>query len=81
EDGAFVEDVVNNTVIPKLIKLGFKIDPTYKFCFTNNEEKEWEEKERITTNKAIADIALTMKNAGLEMDAKYFEEQTGIPST
>ena len=22
-----------------------------------------------------------MKNAGLEMDAKYFEEQTGIPST
>ncbi len=81
EDGAFVEDLINNVVIPKLINLGLKIDANYKFCFTNNEEKGREEKERITTNKAFADIALTMKNAGLEMDAKYFEEQTGIPAT
>lgn len=81
EDGAFVEDVINNTVIPKLIKLGFKLDVNYKFCFSNNEENEWEEKKEREKNKFIADIALTMKNAGLEMDAKYFEEQTRIPTT
>lgn len=78
EDGAFVEDVINNTVIPKLIKLGFKLDANYKFCFSNNEEKEHEEIEQRDNSKVYADIASTMKTAGLKMDAKYFTEMTGV---
>lgn len=81
EDASFVENIVNTILIPKLIKLGLKIDTSYSFCFTNNEDKEWEEKEQLENNKKISDIALTMKNAGLQMDAKYFDDVTGIPTT
>ena len=77
-DGAFVEDVVNGTLIPKLNVLGFNIDTSYKFRFGNNHELvELREKEDAN-NKLTADIAKTMKDAGLKMDAKYFEERTGI---
>ena len=32
----------------------------------------------IDMNTKLSAIAQNMKNAGLQMDAKYFEEQTGI---
>lgn len=81
EDGAFLEDVVNSVLIPKLLKLGFQIDPSFKFCFSNNQEKIDERVNEDLNNKATADIAYVMKQAGLEMDAAYFTERTGIPAT
>ena len=80
EDASFIEDVINCDVLPKLRKLGFKISEGNVFAYSNNDEKEEEELEQIQYSKSFADIALTMKNAGLEMDAKYFEEKTGIPT-
>jgi hypothetical protein len=79
-DGMFLENVVNSNLIPKLIKLGFNIDQSYKFCFGNNQELLEERKREDANNQQTASLALTMAQAGLKMDAKYFEERTGIPT-
>jgi phage gp29-like protein len=79
-DGRFLERVVNDNLIPKLIELGFVIDTDYKFCFGNNAELIEERKREDANNKVTADIALTMTQAGLQMDATYFQERTGIPT-
>jgi len=79
KDGRFIEDLVNDQVIPKLRTLGFAIPEGVTFCFSNDaESEEVKEKER-ENGKTFADIALTLKNAGLTMDEKYFTEMTGIP--
>jgi hypothetical protein len=79
-DAAFLEDVVNDVLLPKLRKIGMAIPDDVKFCFSNNHELVEQRKNEDANNKLTADIALAMKNAGLEMDAKYFEERTGIPT-
>jgi len=79
-DAAFLEDVVNDVLLPKLRKIGMSIPDDVKFCFSNNHELVEQRKNEDANNKLTADIALAMKNAGLEMDAKYFEERTGIPT-
>ena len=79
KDGAFVEEFVNDNLIPKLVDVfGFRIDPAYKFKFSNNKEKQAERKAEDSMNLVTAQVAQTMKNAGLEMDAEYFEKRTGI---
>ena len=83
KDAVFIEDVVNDILVPKLINLGFKDAEKileYKFCFTNNEELQEERAFEDKANLQTAQIAQTMKNAGLQMDAKYFAERTGIPT-
>jgi hypothetical protein len=80
-DGTFVENIVNGTLIPKMIELGFNIDTTYPFKFSNNQEVVEKRMHEDANNKVTADIAKTMKDAGLKMDAKYFEERTGIKTT
>jgi len=80
-DGAFIEDVVSSILIPKLIKLGFAIDTTYKFCFSNNHELLEVRQREDANNLITAQVAYQMKQAGLVMDAKYFEERTGIVTT
>lgn len=77
-DGTFVEDIVNDVLIPKMLLHGFKIDTSYKFCFKNNQEVVENRINEDKANKVTADIAYTMAQAGLEMDAEYFEERTGI---
>lgn len=77
-DGTFIENIVNGTLIPKLINLGFNIDTSFKFKFSNNQEVVEKRKNEDANNKATADIAYVMTQAGLKMDPKYFEERTGI---
>jgi hypothetical protein len=79
-DGSFLEDVVNTSLLPKLVNLGFNIPQGYRFCFRNNQELEAIRARQDQSNKLTADIAYTMKQAGLEMDAAYFEQRTGIPT-
>lgn len=80
-DGKFIEEIVNNQLIPKLRKIGFNIPENVEFKYSNSHE-EFEEMERkVNFNKTFAEVAQTMKNAGLQMDAKYFENETGIPTT
>jgi len=83
-DGAFLEDVVNDTLVPKLIKLGFRDAEKlikYRFCFSNTHEIVATRAREDEMNLKTAQIAQTMKNAGLKMDAGYFEERTGIKVT
>lgn len=79
KDGRFIEPIVNNELIPRLRELGvINVPQGYKFVFLNDGEEE-ELRERVDkSNLVTAQIAQTMKNAGLQMDAKYFEERTGI---
>ena len=79
-DSMFVEEFVNNNLFPKLRNLGFDIPEGMKFRFANNVEKQLQRVNEDKNNLATANLALTMKNAGLEMDAQYFEERTGIPT-
>lgn len=79
-DGTFIENVVNDILIPKLVKHGFKIDAGFKFCFLNNQEIVEKRINEDKANKETANIAYVMAQAGLEMDANYFSERTGIPT-
>lgn len=81
KDGKFVERVINGQLLPKMRLLGFKIPEGFKFVFKNDQEKEAFRERQDASNKVTAEIAQTMKNAGLKMDAKYFEERTGIVAT
>jgi hypothetical protein len=80
-DGAFLEDVVNDNLIPKMIKLGFNIDPQYKFRFSNNQEMIEKREKEDKNNLVTAQIAYQMKQAGLQYDPIDFEERTGIKTT
>lgn len=81
KDGRFIERIVNGKLLPRMKALGFKIPDGYTFQFKNDEEKEEFRSRQDASNKVTAEIAQTMKNAGLKMDAKYFEERTGIVTT
>lgn len=80
-DCNYLEMGMNEQVIPKLINLGIKIPIGLTFGFKNDEEKRKTRKNEDANNKLTADIAQTMKNAGLKMDATYFQERTGITCT
>lgn len=81
KDGAFIENVLNGQVLPKLRKLGLRIPDTVRFCFKNDHELQEIREREDETNQKTALIAKTMKDAGLQMDPSYFAERTGIPTT
>lgn len=80
KDARFVEPIINNELLPRMRELGFSIPEDLHFEFINDHEKEEFRQREDASNKVTADIALTMKNAGLQMSAEYFEERTGIPT-
>lgn len=80
-DGAVIENIVNNQLFPKLRQIGFNIPEGAKFSYSNNDEREEKKAKNNASNKTIAEISQIMAQGGLKMDAKYFEEQTGIPTT
>lgn len=81
KDGKFIERIVNSQLIPKMRNLGFKIPDNFRFEYKNDQEKEQFRSREDASNKVTAEIAQTMKNAGLKMDSKYFEDRTGIKTT
>lgn len=78
EDQRFFCDYMNETFIDKLRILGFKIPFGTTFQFKNDKEKQEHRTAENNENLQVAEIASTMKQAGMKMDAKYFEERTGI---
>lgn len=79
-DCRFVEHIVNGELLPRMRMHGFSIPEDVHFEFKNDAEREETRRREDESNKMTADIAQVMKNAGLKMDAKYFEERTGIPT-
>jgi phage gp29-like protein len=80
KDGRFVQSIINRDLLPRMRKFGFSIPEDYHFEFKNDSEVEEAREREDASNLATANVALTMKNAGLKMDAKYFTERTKIPS-
>jgi hypothetical protein len=77
-DNRFFCDYMNETFIDKLRVLGFNIPFGTEFVFKNDKEKQEHLKAENESNIQVAEVAKTMKDAGMEMDEKYFTERTGI---
>lgn len=71
KDGEFIENVVNDILIPTLRRLGFNIPENCCMHFKNDAEV-------MENANTVTDLAVKIKNAGLQMDAGYYTEQTGI---
>ena len=71
-DAAFILPLINNELIPRMRNIGFNIPDGVTACMQNDSE------ERELMENTV-DIAVKMKSAGLQMEAKYFTEKTGIP--
>jgi hypothetical protein len=80
-DSRYLENNINTELLPRLRQMGFSISEDLHFEIKNDQEKEEMRRREDESNKKTAEIAQVMKNAGLQMDAAYFEERTGIPTT
>ena len=80
-DTAWLETVVNTKVLPKLMNLGLPIPVGATLCFSNDKEALEAQKRKDEELKTVADIALTFKNAGVELPIEWIEERTGIKVT
>lgn len=77
-DNTFAENVVNNSLIPKLKNVGFIIPDGYSFKFSNDKEKQQEQDKKDESNSKFATVVKTLSDAGFEVDAKDIEEKTGL---
>jgi hypothetical protein len=80
-DTRFLCDNINTELLPRLREMGIAIPEDHYFEIKNDAEKAETRVREDASNKVTADIAQVMKNAGLQMDAAYFQERTGIPTT
>ena len=71
KDGYFIQNIINEELLPRLRKLGFAIPEDCIFEFKNDHEIH-------ENNERVADLSVKIKNAGLQVDKAWFEEQTGI---
>lgn len=79
-DHRFLCDNINTELLPRLREMGIAIPEDCYFEIKNDAEKVQIRMREDDSNKKTAEIAQTMKNAGLQMDPAYFEERTGIPT-
>jgi len=81
-DARFIEPIINNELIPRLRNLGIiNVPEGYFFQFENDSEQDEINAKENANNLMVAKIAQTMKSAGLQMDANYFQERTNIITT
>lgn len=80
-DGRKMERVVNNDLLPRMRKLGFKIPDYITFKYNNDDEAQDQRWNEDKNNIQTATLAMTMKTAGMKMDPKYFTDRTGVPFT
>jgi hypothetical protein len=79
-DTRTLENNVNTDLLPRLREMGIAIPDNLCFMVKNDNERVEQREREDKSNQITANIAQTMKNAGLQMDAAYFEERTGIPT-
>lgn len=72
KDGEFITQVVNHLLFPRLRALGFSIPDGVVAQLKNDNEE-------VDNANNVSDLAVKMMQAGLQMDAAYFTEKTGIP--
>ena len=71
KDGDFVANIINSELFPRLRKIGFQIPENAVFEFKNDHEIH-------ENNERIADLSVKVKQAGLQVDADWFEQNTSI---
>ncbi len=78
KQNTFVLECLNNTVYPKLRKLGFPLKDGESF-YTPNDKEEFEMRKKADqANLVTAQVWKTAKEGGLKMSSKSFGEITGI---
>jgi hypothetical protein len=73
-DGDWITSIVNGILLPAMREIGFIIGPEVKGQMVNDNEV-------MENANAVADMAVKIKNAGLQIDPEYFTSQTSIPVT
>jgi hypothetical protein len=81
KDGKKTKRFVTRELFPRMAALGLKGYGDASFRWKNDSEEMETRQREDAANLQTAQIALAMKNAGLKMDAKYYEERTGITTT
>jgi phage gp29-like protein len=71
-DGTYLQQIINTEVIPKLRGLGFNITIGVVGRLKNDNEY-------IDNANNVTDLAVKIKQAGLQIEGQYFTKQTGIP--
>lgn len=74
KDAVFILPLVNVELFTRMRTLGFNIPEGTVACMQNDNEE-------VENAHNVADLAIKIKQAGLQMDAEYFTEKTGIPLT
>ena len=77
-DCRFEENVINDLLIPKLIKLGFNIPIGLKYKIKNDAELIEENENKAKRAKDWSEVAMNMTSAGLKVDATEFSELSGM---
>ncbi len=77
-DSRFEESIINNDLIPKMIKLGIKIPIGKKYKLKNDQERDIENQKEAEKAQNWANVAVALKSAGLQMSAEDYAEKTGI---
>lgn len=78
-DNRFFTFLMNGQVLPKLRNLGFRIPEGFRFKFKNDKEEQEEKDKKAESNQKVAMVVKTLKDAGLKVDPKWIEEETGMP--
>jgi hypothetical protein len=79
EDGDDMESIINNELFPKLAALGL-IDEGMTLQYLNNDEVQQTVERDNLNATALATVAKTMKDAGMQMDPAHFQKVTNIPT-
>lgn len=79
-DCRMLTENINTQLLPRMREMGIAIPDDYCFAIKNDSEVEELRLKQDESNKRTAEIAQIMKNAGLQMDANYFTDRTGIPT-
>lgn len=81
EDGTFMQNIINNSLLPRMRLMGFNIPEELHFEYENNREVEEARRKEDVANEQTATIAQLMTQGGMNMDPAYFTKRTGIPAT
>jgi phage gp29-like protein len=72
KDAVFILPLVNKELFNRMRALGFNIPEGTVACMQNDNEE-------VENAHSVSDLAIKIKQAGLQMDGNYFTEKTGIP--
>lgn len=79
KDGAFVEPIVNESVIPKLRSIAIDIPAGYKFKFLNDAQEREIRDQDSKVNQGIATLVATFAQGGFQVDSEWITQNTSIP--